>query len=1015
MNRIYQGRVTRVERAERVGKGHAASWQELAEWPRQLWQHHELFQSAVNYYLVALNACASDPTGAAGLLRQQLRGSWEPFSRPAGTFVGLRESLLGFVDGLTENSTIDEAFGLIFARNESDEATRQLALDSLLHDLGGEAKVQQGGRQYFPYLCQPTTKARFPRDAAALEKASGQQQLPTLMHAQGAEAEWCAAPEKLPFTWFANAQPAAEPYSGAAAKAKLVEAAESLLSIVGAAELMPDFKTRIAELADEHVSFPAYTGGSINKQALKRRFFAWLIFRFVEASPRTFAWLRNSFPQPKTSRANKSVAKRDRASIEVRLTSRGDDPIKLARGARRYVFPAFTALPCWGAKYRGDVQWSEFDIAAFKEALKTLNQFRLKTEERVRERKRLEQFCAFIDGESDSFGPESADDEPPGRLPLADPRRALVTRLIDELQPENQEIEGEASHDVISRRARRGLRDLVEKWNRRVEPGEPFSPEKHAELKGIIASYQGERAESMGSATLFHKLIEQDFWTLWQMPAPAEIAQRQRDGASEDPLREFYDYCDAKAEVERLKMPIRFTPADAKHSRRLFMFSDLTGKSTARHVPGAYAVDVSIALKDGDCWRESRVRLTYSAPCFGRDHLQGTTDDPASVWLPPVLSAFLQNNTAPPQDFSACAVSLMPDSYARQSKTPDGAIHIREETRYLLNFPIALDVAQVTAHFRKAARWKGQFNAMDDVLIHLHWPTTMDSKKQDSAWWREGDKFYVLAIDLGQRFAVAAAIITAHRGEGHWEIGTTDGGVWRAKLLRQRDLRLQGEDARVLIDGEWKMETPGARGRLATNAETDEAKTLLRVLAPNETFADDAVARFVAESESRFFPAQNDTLLRAFRRAQGHLAKYQRWAAALRAGISLDEELADQDLKPEWKTAAATDALFQTLFAEIAQLQAELPRHLVTISNRVAPLRGRSWEWLTIGQTDDGRPLHRLDQTGANRGKVWLRATRTFDEAHRTTRRAAPSRAVAQSRAAAPRRRTSAFRFGAHW
>jgi IS605 OrfB family transposase len=975
ISRVFQGKITGAQPLE---SEQALDWDSEHGWREALFAHHATFQGAVNYYLCAFAACATDPTGAAGRLRQQLRESWESFYRPSGEFLGIRRTLLGFLDGLTAISTAEDAFALILAGNEADDVTRQLALDSLLHDLGGEAAIQQGGRQYFPYFCQPTTKARFPRSAEALEKASGQAQLPAMLHAENAAVEFCAEPERLRFAWFANAQPGGESYSGAAVKAKLVEAAEWLLPKVGAGEALPEFEKRIGELLDENISFPRYTGGSIAKEALKRRFFAWLIFRFVEATPRTFAWLRDSFPKPKIGRTTKASAADDRATLEARLTSLGDDPIKLARGRRGYVFPAFTALPCWGAKDRGDVQWSEFDIAAFKEALKTLNQFRLKTEEREKERSRLLQFGAFIDGTSDSWGAQEPDEEPPGRLMRSDLRRELVARLVDELQPENREVEGEASHDVISRRARRGLRDVIEKWNQKVKAGERFSEAKRKQVKEVIAAYQAEHPETMGSATLFQKLTEESFWPLWQAPATEELARRQQEGSSEDPLRDYYEYCEAEAEAERLKAPIRFTPADPRQSRRLFMFSDLTGRSAARHVSGQRAIDVSIAVKDGDRWREARVRLGYSAPRLGRDHLQGAADEPGSVWLPPVLSAFFDVHHAPPQDFAGCAVALMPDWHPRQVKTPDGSVRIEEEIRYLLNLPMSLEVGEVISHFEKATRWKGQFNAMDDTLIHLHWPATMDPKKHEDAWWREGKSFDVLAIDLGQRFAVAAAILRAHRGEGHWEIGAIDGEVCRAKLLTLRDLRLQGEDARVLSDGQWRTEPHGSRGRLATEVETEEAKTLLRALSPNDAFADEEEKRFTAQIDSRFFPAQNDTLLRALRRAQGHLARYQRWAAALVAQKSLGDEWTEQDLKPEWKEFSACDELLQHVLAEIARLQLELPRHLVAIANRVAPLRGRSWAWNRLANASeaDGRVSHRLDQTGPNRGKVWLRGQR---------------------------------------
>jgi hypothetical protein len=46
MNRIYQGRVSKVEIPKPGDKENP--WQPLPNWQDLLWQHHELFQDAVN-------------------------------------------------------------------------------------------------------------------------------------------------------------------------------------------------------------------------------------------------------------------------------------------------------------------------------------------------------------------------------------------------------------------------------------------------------------------------------------------------------------------------------------------------------------------------------------------------------------------------------------------------------------------------------------------------------------------------------------------------------------------------------------------------------------------------------------------------------------------------------------------------------------------------------------------------------------------------------------------------------
>ena len=60
MNRIYQGRVSSVQIPK---PGVKNEWEPLDNWQDALWQHHELFQDAVNYYIVALASLGTSPEG----------------------------------------------------------------------------------------------------------------------------------------------------------------------------------------------------------------------------------------------------------------------------------------------------------------------------------------------------------------------------------------------------------------------------------------------------------------------------------------------------------------------------------------------------------------------------------------------------------------------------------------------------------------------------------------------------------------------------------------------------------------------------------------------------------------------------------------------------------------------------------------------------------------------------------------------------------------------------------------
>lgn len=61
MNRIYQGKLTAVEIPDGKDEQDRPKWKKLDAAESALWQHHELFQDAVNYYIVALASLGHPP------------------------------------------------------------------------------------------------------------------------------------------------------------------------------------------------------------------------------------------------------------------------------------------------------------------------------------------------------------------------------------------------------------------------------------------------------------------------------------------------------------------------------------------------------------------------------------------------------------------------------------------------------------------------------------------------------------------------------------------------------------------------------------------------------------------------------------------------------------------------------------------------------------------------------------------------------------------------------------------
>jgi hypothetical protein len=117
MNRIYQGRVKRLEFLNDAKQPEVlADFDEQAltnESGNPLWEHHCIFQDAVNYYLVALAALANPSFAKADRLiadlRNRLREAWDQFPRSKpGPARSLKASLKPWLD-LGSGATFEDA------------------------------------------------------------------------------------------------------------------------------------------------------------------------------------------------------------------------------------------------------------------------------------------------------------------------------------------------------------------------------------------------------------------------------------------------------------------------------------------------------------------------------------------------------------------------------------------------------------------------------------------------------------------------------------------------------------------------------------------------------------------------------------------------------------------------------------------------------------------------------------------------------------------------------------------
>jgi hypothetical protein len=191
MNRIYQGRVTRVQRMKaaegngprKTGKGANVEWEDLDDGEAMLWRHHELFQDAVNYYTVALAALADGmrddkgeqltPMGAFGA---QVKERWEGFTHKGKKREGLHQSLSRTLGIKEEEATWETCMVRILSASLKHFPDRKLSeKDSrdVFHGVIAEMfpaksrglNPQKMARSDWPWLCWKNASGETPAKA----------------------------------------------------------------------------------------------------------------------------------------------------------------------------------------------------------------------------------------------------------------------------------------------------------------------------------------------------------------------------------------------------------------------------------------------------------------------------------------------------------------------------------------------------------------------------------------------------------------------------------------------------------------------------------------------------------------------------------------------------------------------------------------------------------------------------------------------------------------------------------
>lgn len=952
LHRIYQGRVIGG-----VDEGGEALDEEAAG--ALLWRHHELFHQAVNYYLLALASLESREGTPVASLKSRMAEVWEEWTDRRGVrrpgLKDLAATPLAWLCGCPAR-TLEEALDGFGTRFPVPVKARTAILDLLLAKCQGDGGIKQGGRDYWPRLCDEGWGGTPDFSPSTFASKEGQAQLRDLLHGSATQQDLERMAFRMDLTWAGVKVDSSKGLlPPEAARGKLKEAVEffeaadaqgapadqkALLQAAPAA--WAEVKEHLAQLSDEELRIP------VNRKANPSLTMAARLFMHSPCEL-TRGLLALCTPKPKhptavdgatgAKKLKKQMKEEDSllASAEEAALALGEDPIVLGRGRRGFVFPAFTALDPWGARAPETPMWKEFDIAAFKEALKTLNQIRLKTKERKEEQARLQKVVNYMLGQGHDlkgtpYG-EDGDLDSPGIL-AGDPRLSRLEDILNnDLAVFNEFTEGEGVAYSLRRRTLRGLDQLCPQWERVLKAGNPTSPEAlEAQLVEVLNEFQSAHPDSVGSATFMRALCRPENWIIWREAIPADAPE----DASEHFLSDYLRLQEHKADIERLKEPVRFTPADPVNSRRQYLFSDIPGSQGIKFLPGGQQVEVSIIVAEtGGTLAVRRLALAFSAPRLLRDDLDPVVCAAGGgPWAPPMVIALGVGEEGQPSMQKSPALALMPDMDRQGHR------------RFLLNLPVSIEVDALNRALGHSERWAKAFNGAgkNTVRIHLHWPDTQDSTVAGPRWWETTEPFRVLGVDLGQRHAAAAAVIQVEpEGKGPWFLGQAGGHEWCGRLESTRLLKLPGEDAQVIREGVFVEEWYGSSGRNPVGPETGEAMDMIRRLGMDPD---------LWSMERLSFPEQNDKLLVALRRAQKRLAECHRWAWMLgeedRRAKGL-EELRSQEVWPDWAVLAgegSVEPLRAAITEEAERLRNLIPRELTRLADRILPLRQRRWAWI---------------------------------------------------------------------
>ncbi len=676
VSRIYQGKVARLELENEAG-------QFEEENPELLWDHARIFNIAVNYHALCLLSLATSEESEFFKLRQQIEEVWnDDFIRDGDLRPGMKRSIAEALGISTkEIQTVDSAIEKVRLLLECDnpDALRQAVLDELLQFCRGESGIRNKGNEMLPRLCDPGFHGGFEYDAAAWKRKQGEHELKTTLHDLN-EEELSGFAKKVELSWVVNLSGAV--FEGESAKRRLEEAFSHFekpanlraelrhrVQQPDAVEFFDCWQDRIASLPD-NLTIPRNNKGAPSK------IFACLLFRHFP-HPVTQNLLI-SFPNQRLQNHRKTpfrpVLKTTRLNWRGRRLVASSTAVSPAcqsgegrqwrpwtGNGRRWMWPLERKLspfstrsgskkknegPNGNAFRRMQSAWSREQKSNPRMTVSLPRTMRMKSRQQVWQRT-----CVFFEA---------------------------FQKLVGDLKKKT--VDPEYSSETLPREylsgyVVRGFREVFALWNAIADAEQEKEPAKLTEsLRKQMQEWRKSHLDKLGWALLLKELADEGWQPVWRHRKDGDEIHENRF------LENYVKWCGALAKSRQLEAPVRFTPADPLHSRRLPRFTDMCNfkpKGRFHHNPGELSVIVPIAYHSSQGWEQRQAKLTYSAPRMLRDGLRNPEkgerlgDEP---WASPLWKALLGEEFASDpafQDFSDCSVQLMPKRHAK-SPNADG-------------------------------------------------------------------------------------------------------------------------------------------------------------------------------------------------------------------------------------------------------------------------------------------------------------------------------------------------------